>query len=245
MFVGAGCCLAAELYCDGSLRRDPDYQLGYQQRGERCEGVYIRGVSGQVLQIVSFTGRVEDFDPKSVRSLPLHWAAAGTEPVHVRAVDLQEKLYYRMDTLRPPGAASYEWPTDILAALRLKRSDLGVLAWVSRKIQGEERAVYLPISVGRANPGGTRCELLLLPAQAVKSVFLTIAPVRADGSTGTALVNGQLVRSGYWPAGEPLKITLPELPQGGLYYLEVGAPLSDRGSATAEMWFYHDAGARR
>lgn len=243
-YLSIGRCLAAEQHCDISLRRDLDYPLGYQQRGDRCEGLYIREVSDQILQVASFTASFDELDPKTIKTVALNWGGDRLTPIHLRAVDLREKLYYRMDTLRPAGAASYQWPMDILAALRLRKQDLGVLAWISQKIQGEIRSIYLPVSVGRQDLGQSRYELILLPSRPLKSVFLTIAPLRANGSTGTPLVNGHTVRSGYWPAGEPLRIALPPLSQTGLHYLEIGAPLATGGSAAMEMWFHHDGGVR-
>jgi len=237
--------LSAEQHCDSSLPRDPGYALGYQLRGDRCEGVYIRNVSESNLQIASFTALVEPFDPKSVKTVRLQWTPPGPEPVHLRAASLTEKQYYRMDSLRPAGASIYDWPTEILAALRLSTSELGLLTWVFRNMQGTARAVYLPVSVGRLAGAASQYEVLLVPGGSLKSVYMTLAALRADGSTESTLLNGQTFRSGYWPAGTPLKIPLPVLKRSGLYYLEIGAALSTGGPATTEMWFYHSGDRQR
>src|SRR2546430_1208106 len=86
--VIALCCYGAEQHCDSSLPRDSGYAMGYRERGDRCEGVYVRNVSESSLQIASFTGVVEPFDPKSVKTARLLWTTPGTEPIHLRAASL-------------------------------------------------------------------------------------------------------------------------------------------------------------
>jgi hypothetical protein len=235
--------LAAEQDCDPSLPRDPGYAMSYQQRGDRCEGVYIRKVSESSLQIASFTGAIEPFDPKSVRSARLFWNASGPDPVHLRAVSLVEKLYYRMDSVRPSGDANYDWPTDILSALRLYPSELGLLSWSSRPVQGENHAVYLPVSIGNSAGPGVRYNFLVVSGANLQKLFMSLTALRPDGSPEHSIFTGESVRDGYWPAHVPLKVSLPVLKRAGLYYLELGATLNSGGSAATEMWFYH-AGER-
>ena len=218
----------------------PRYQLGYRQRDDRCEGVYIRNVASGMLDIVSFTAHFADFDLQSATAVPLIWYSASPAAVHVRVVSLRDRLYYRMDTLRPESTDSYLWPTDILSALRLANNELGVLAWTTQQIGNDSRRVYLPVAVGRSAISPTEpYQLLLLPERELREVFLTLAPLRSDGSMDTPLVNGQRIRSGYLPAGRPVPVDMPALPVSGLYYLELGARLREGGAATVEMWFYH------
>ena len=65
--------LANGQHCDPMLRQDLRYQLGYRQRGDRCEGVYIRNVDSGMLDIVSFTMHFADFDLQSATAVPLIW----------------------------------------------------------------------------------------------------------------------------------------------------------------------------
>jgi hypothetical protein len=244
--IGRAFAWANGQHCDPLLRQDPGYQLGYRQRGDRCEGIYIRNVASGLLGIVSFTAHSESFDPQSAKAVPLIWSAATPAAVHVRVVSLRDRVFYRMDTLRPPGTDTYLWPTDMLAALRLLNDELGVLAWTAERIGKDSQLVYLPVSVGRAtsSPAGLY-QLVLLPERELREVFLTLAPVRSDGSMDSPLVNGQRIRSGYLPAGRPVQVDVPAPSVSGLYYLESGALLREGGAATVEMWFYHHADGDR
>ena len=79
--------------------------------GDRCEGVYIKELSGTT-HVVSLT---ESFERYNLNSGEL------------RAQGLKTKLYYRMDTYLPAGSKSYSWPTNFLASLNIVKSDIGIV----------------------------------------------------------------------------------------------------------------------
>ena len=82
-----------------------------------------------ILQVVGFIAAFASYDSKSGQDLSAEWEPAGDAIVHLRASSLRHRLYYRMDTIRPAGSSSYLWPADLLSAFRLKRDELGVVAW--------------------------------------------------------------------------------------------------------------------
>ena len=68
----------------------------------------------------------------------------GTAP----RVFLETQTYYQMDSRRPAGTASYLWSTNVLSALELMPSDIGVVAWTERNVGNRQRDLYLPVRVG-------------------------------------------------------------------------------------------------
>ncbi len=155
---------AQETHCDPGLRQTGD-SYGYRLRGDRCEGIYISEVGGTILQVVSLTESVEDFDPATNKDLLLQWTAPGNAGPRLRAYGLRHRLYYRMDSLRPAGSTSYAWPPNLLASFNLKKHELGLVAWVSQPVGNINRDVYLPISLTQqaSTHRSKAYQLVLLP----------------------------------------------------------------------------------
>ncbi len=228
--------------CDPSLSQSSADRNGYRQRGDRCEGVYIHGVTSQALRLISFTGSFENFDPASGTVLRLEWSPpAGGSAVHLRANSLRPRLYYRFDAIRPAGGTSYSWPPAVLRELQLRKPELGIVAWVTQPVGSSTREVYLPVRVGqRATPASANGYLLVLvPGAELAEVFVTLAPVQADGQPGKPIQQSQPLRRVFYPAERDIPILIAPLTTPGVYYLQISAPLRQGGSADLRLWFYH------
>ena len=141
--------LAQDNPCDPHLAQLSDDPYGYRLRGDRCEGIYIREDAGNTtLLVASFTEHFEDFAPTSGKNLNIQWAALGDAVLRLRAQGLSHMLHYRMDSMRPPGNTSYIWPSNLLAVLRIRKQDIGVVGITSRLVGDTRREVYVPLSVG-------------------------------------------------------------------------------------------------
>ena len=99
-------------FCDPSLPRNANDAYAYRNRGDRCEGLYIQGVAGTALRLVSLTELVEDFDPAFSKDAVIEWAVSPPSVVHLRAQGLRRRMYYRMDTDRQASDTSYRWPLE-------------------------------------------------------------------------------------------------------------------------------------
>lgn len=232
-----------ENHCDPQLRQSTDDPYGYRLRNDRCEGIYIREVASTPLLVASLTESVEDFDLTVNQNLVVEWTAPGpaSADIHLRALALRHRLYYRMDTIRAAGSASYVWPPNLLATLNLHRSDLGIVAWTSYVQGNTKRDVYLPLRIrqqGAANKSHGY-QLTLLPGVDLAEVFVSLAPTKPDGSPGAFIKKDQALGYGYYPAERGITLSIPELKTPGVYYLEIGATLRDGSSSTAQVWFYH------
>jgi hypothetical protein len=144
-----------------------------------------------------------------------------------------------MDSLRPAGDSSYNWPTDLLAALKLMKADLGIVALTSYQLGNNRRDVYLPVRIKQqqATAKSSVYQLVLLPDTELDNVFLSMAPVMKDGSVGASIKSWAL-GSGFYPAGRGIKISIPQVGSAGIYYLKIGATFKSGGSSTKEVWFY-------
>jgi hypothetical protein len=144
-----------------------------------------------------------------------------------------------MDAVRPPGSKSYEWPVDLLSALAIPKSEVGVVGMTRISLGQAERVLYLPLRISQggklATPGGYH--LVILPGVELKEVFVTLAAVK--GNLETILKNGEPLAYGYYPAERPIEAPVAVPREQGIYRLEIGATHMSGGASTAELWFYH------
>lgn len=234
--------LSPESPCDPRLAQQNDDPQGYRLRGDRCEGIYIREVAGSLaLSVVSFTESFEDFDPASSKNLRVEWPRFGNESMRLRAQGLTYKLHYRMDAIRPPGGTTYLWPSSLLGALGIKKSDIGIVGRTTQWVDGTKREIYLPLRITQepntASPRNYR--LVLLSGEELKDVLLSLALVGQGGRGDAYLQKNKPLEYSYYPAEKPIPILLPELKAPGIYRLEIGAILARGGSSAATVWFYH------
>jgi hypothetical protein len=237
--------LLAQSPCDPALSQASTDRNGYRQRGDRCEGIYIQEVSSPALRVVSFTDSVENFKPESGKNLRVEWSLpSATVPVHLRASALRSHLYYRFDTARPAGSASYDWSPSVLQALELTKRELGVLAWYTQPVGNTKRDVYLPVRIGQqgAPARAQRYRLVLVPGTELTEVFVTLSSVKPDGRPGTFVLRDQPLKRGFYPADRGISVPIIGLQAPGLYYLEISATLRAGGSSTDRLWFYHTGG---
>lgn len=226
-------------HCDPDLPVSTSNPLGYRLRGDRCEGVYVQEVSATPITVAAF-GQFNVPDPPGGGPLRLEWTpaspAAGADGVRLRAYSVRPRTYYRMDSLQPAQATSFEWPTDVVAALKLAWSDIGIVATTRQKVGSALRDLYLPVRIGRPAPGReTTYELLLVPGSELSELFVGLAPVRADGVP--APTNPMPLGYGYYPAGRSIRVPIGPAGAPGTYFVEIGATLRGGGAVSHEIWF--------
>jgi hypothetical protein len=235
--LGLSQAAVGQAVCDSTLRPAKN-TLAYGPRQDRCEGVYTVDVAGTTLYIASLTSRFEDYDPASDPALHLSWTAPTTAPLFILVRAIQPDIYYRMDTQRPPTATGYDWPTAILSALRLRRQDLGALAWTRRKAGAGYLRVHVPLSITRAGiqASNNGYSLVVYPVRDLQEVYLTLGPADSLGRPmpGQLFKRQEPQQQFFYPAERPVRLTLPRLDPPGLYYLQVSAKLANGSPAGAE-----------
>lgn len=231
-----------ENYCDPFLAQLSDNPLGYRMRGDRCEGIYIKEVSSTTLLVASFIESSGDIDFKSDKALQVEWnRVPNNNAVRLRSLGLRRRLYYRMDTVRPPGSISYSWPSDVLTALDLQMNDIGIVGLTHCSVGKSEREVYVPLRIRQPVDAkrSSSYRLVLLAGVELAEVFITLAPVDTDGSLLDFLKNGIALKYGYYPAERGIEIPISGLKSPGIYYLEVGVTLRGGGTSAVDLWFLH------
>lgn len=227
--------------CDPDLDQSATDQLGYRLRGDRCEGRYIQEVGSTILFLVSLTEFFEDYDLDSGEDLIVEWTAPADQNIHLRARSLRRPPYYRMDTARPSNSTVYNWPTDLLSSFEISRRDLGVIGWMTSSVGRTEQDVFLPLRIsqkGSATQSDTYT-MVLWPGKELTEVYISLAPVNANGSLGEFIKDGEALEYGYYPAEQGIEFEISGMQAPGVYYLEINAELESGGGVTIEHWFYH------
>ncbi len=234
--------------CDPVLTHLAAPVNGYRQRGDRCEGLYAQQVSGTTVFLASLTETFDDYDLQSPDSLTVQWSLppTSTAGLQLRAETLKHGRYYRMDTFRPEQSVAYRWPSGLLRAERIPRRELGVIGWTQATIGGARSDVYVPLRI-RQQHGVSACgiyDVVLWPGEQLAEVYVSVAPVGADGRLG-AFVRQDSLNYGFYPAESPIKFQLKQREMGppGIYYLKIGARLGSGGTSTKEYWLYLSGGA--
>lgn len=230
-----------ERHCDPALYKAENNPLGYRPRKARCEGIYIKEVRNKALAIVSLTQSFENYDLASGKDLSINWTAPTSGSSRLRAQGVRPRLYFRMDTVRPPGESSFSWPLNILSALNITRKDIGVLGWTRLPIGETERTVYLPLRIHQQRniTPSSSYKLVILPGLELKEIYISLAIVGMNGNPRVFLKDAEALEYGYYPAGRGIAVPISDLQETGIYFIEVGATIRGGGSSTIELWFYH------
>lgn len=228
--------------CETALVRPTTDPLGYGVRGDRCEGVYIREVAGSGgFSVVAFTTTGQPFSIQNGKPLVLEWLAASESPVFVRAISLRRKLYYRMDARRPAGVPRFDWPTDVLTALKLAAEELGVVAWSEGRIGESAQDIYVPLRISNdaAPVAQTTYILQVVNGTELRDLFVRLATVDATGREEQVIVRDESLKRGFYPAERAIPIRLPALKTLGLYRLQLNAVLASGTPASRTVYFRH------
>jgi hypothetical protein len=235
--------LALASQCDPSLAPSSNYPFKYVDRGDRCEGVYIRLVGSSALTMLSFTAAFSAFDPKAGQPLTIGWVPPpGAADVELRALTTRQHLYYRMDTRVHAGETKYRWPTDVLAAMGLGRADIGLVGWTRQIVGGAEQEVLLPLSANPGNPpgfptGAGPYTLLVQSAAQLGELFVTITRL-TDGGAERPVQPARELGYGYYPADNAIEIPIEAPAERGVYAVQLGAKLRGGGASTLRFLFY-------
>jgi hypothetical protein len=232
--------------CDRGLESHASGPHAYKRRGDRCEGIYVQQVGGTVLTLASLTESFEDYATAAGGPpLTVEWSSFDSSTVVLRAQGIKHDLYYRMDATRAAVPSTYRWPSDVLAARRIPRRDVGVLAWIRTRLGGVERSIYLPLRIGQRQPParGGAYELVVFPALPLKEVYLTVTQVDSGGEDIRVIHNARALHYGLYPAERPVRVKLDNLGAAGIYRVSIGAELAANRSVSLEQWIYHANGS--
>ena len=198
--------------CDPALPGIKEGGLGYRDRGDRCEGLYINPVSSTTLFVASFTEQFENYD-NTGNTLLIEWDKPPVnKEVYLRAQGIKPRLYYRMDASKSGANTFFAWPAGVLATLNIRRNDIGVTGKIKLPIGKTERYVHLPLRIrmqGEAKKAGNY-KLILMPGVQLSEIYISVAPVGEDGNPQQFLRTDEALGYGYYPAERAVEIPIAD-----------------------------------
>lgn len=205
----------------------------YELRGDRCEGMFNEHVGGDSsILLVSLTTGDITLDPSTTPTMKVTWHAAGTDSLQLRAYSLRWRTYYRMDTAQQLSRSEYDWPSTILAINRIKRSDIGLAAWINRTFHSGSRTVFIPISASERTHG---MRLAVVSGVDFAEVYVEVDQLSNDGAFTRELRKTTALSYGFYPAHHPIQIELPEINSPGLYSVNVSTDVLSGGHGAASF----------
>src|SRR5262245_57590611 len=87
-----------------TIEQQKGFLEGYQDRADRCEGLYRLKVSGTPLSFTGFGQSLGIIQWDKTPRLDLSWRVAPDKPVRLQVLSLQPTVSYRMDSLRTPAS---------------------------------------------------------------------------------------------------------------------------------------------
>src|SRR5687768_16977113 len=233
--------LFAQSSCDPALPAIKEGGLGYRDRGDRCEGLYINPVSNTTLFVASFTQQFENYD-NSGNTILIEWDKPPTnKEIILRAQGIKPRLYYRMDASRSGTTTFFAWPSGVLSSLNIKRNDIGVTGKIKLPVGKTERYVHLPLRIRKQDEAKRTgsYKLILLPGVQLTEIYLSLAPVGKDGAPEKFLRTDEALGYGYYPAERAIEIPIAAPKNKGIYYVKLGAKIKSGGTKAIEFWFYN------
>jgi len=203
--------------CDPTIKPTTNRSLRYQNRGNRCEGLYRSKVSSSNLRLVSFTQGIFRFKGEEEEMITLSTPVKAEDTAYLRATGIPFDLYYRMDALllrRRP----IRWPVgEVLARDSRTRyaRNIGLYGY----IDAPGKRVYIPIQPvsDQYKPNNLRPTDYWI--RFVASKRLSQVRWRLRGETEYKLLR----EGGSFYSGRPISIRLPATLEPGRYTLEIEA----------------------
>ena len=183
--------------------------LSYRNRGDRCEGMYVRPVSGGTVRVVGF--HAGKFSQRSLADLDhLNIGTHGSQSASDVAIILnftRFNTYYAMDTQLPGSSRLYSWPTTLIARAIDKptASELGILA-CTENCQSDARAL-IPVALSSKPEEFSDYMILLKPDSTLSRIQYRLS---RDGGGEPKVVTMARRFSG----GVTYPVTLPDLEEG-------------------------------
>lgn len=239
---------AAEPFCDSGLVGSESSPMAYQMRGNRCEGIYKLEVNSELLRLVGVTESFTPIDGDAPQEVSIEWSPPpelSSQELRLRAISLDHRSYYRMDTAVPAAAHLFAWPAEIPGRLGLDQDSLGVRAFLQHPQPPDKdfAEIFLPLRLWQEKRPARRrsVEVAFVPEVKLKEAFLSVLPVDLAGKPrGAALVDKRPLEYGYYPAKTPLYFEIAEFDGSGFYRIDLMALDSIGGSMSYRFLLYYE-----
>lgn len=110
----------------------PTYGQGLKDYGNREEGVFTLPISTPPLQLISFTGFFEDYQPNARQKLKIQFFLDQADHLNIKAQQTRGEILYRMQPKPFPVINGWNqfapWPVDdVLSKLNMPAQNIGVI----------------------------------------------------------------------------------------------------------------------
>jgi hypothetical protein len=237
----------AQAACDPALmQRDPG-PVSYRARGDRCEGIYRRRVSGFRVHLVSFTVASDLRDlcsgARQVRLvLPrTAFVTSGAQSIHVQAESLRPLLYYRLDVDVGAQSPQFEWPSNPRCnnEVRLTAQELGVVGRTSVRVGAEQVEALVPVALSfDSQPISPPYRALLMPSGRVQEVFVSLWHY-GSAAQPTRIFSERPLRARPYLAETPIPVTFDaaDVAGPGLYRARLNVQIDERETQAVDFFF--------
>ncbi len=189
--------------------------LAYQDRGNRCEGIYRQKVSGRVnLRIVGYHAnrvKIDNSSDEWVIQMQAHAEQATQLPL-LQVVSLRANDYFQMDTTQLNEDGIFRWQTDLLSGLDYppQARDLAALACSpSCSLREQSKQNLFPVSFGSEPYTSTEPVVLVYVMADVElqSLLATLTPL----DSAEPLFANRPVGRKFLPARRAQRLLIKEL----------------------------------
>ncbi len=127
--------------CDPNILPVENWEIKYKKRGDRCEGFYRSLVSTETIEVVGVIMGKLRFKLDKAEAIEIDSPFIKDRPVHVRAVGIPMKTYYRMDAKIDAGQ-TLKWPIkEVILPARLPARKIGLFGWIKE----EKEQTFVPL----------------------------------------------------------------------------------------------------
>lgn len=205
-----------------------NHPAAYVDRGNRCEGIYIRRVSASTTPILrGFHLAHPQYDQKADRLwLRVIGYSPDIEQGLIQAKSMRPRHYYQMDTDEIQISGTFVWDTELLRHedVNLEPENLAVL-FCENECRSKVNRVW-PVSIGANesdNSAGNFLPYVILESEVTLSqIVLTVKDAKADSYVYDKLV----LRRKNYPPDEAIKIPI-EVPRPGDYAVTIRVTSQD------------------
>ncbi|MDF1777092.1 MAG: hypothetical protein P1V13_13725 [Rhizobiaceae bacterium] len=188
---------AAAASCDPALSPIADpVELAYQDRGGRCEGLYVQNISTSGLRLIGYHLGQQGV-VKNARVLEIQ--AGGNEIKQLRISSTRPRQYYRMDAQFDGGRYLMSLDLARLPEIRLKPEEMAALSCVATC--GTLMPTLVPTRLGARETAKEPFIIL----QANKDLYGLKVEV-TDQATNEVIFSQDLLGSVFWQAWRPAEI---------------------------------------
>jgi hypothetical protein len=196
--------------------------IAYTLRGNLCEGFYQASVSAGSLDLVSLLHGQLTFTPGQNTPLRITSPDVHQQAIHVQAVGIPLRTYYRLDALLQPGG-TLDWPLNIVNGMSVRPDQIGLFGQLAN-----DEGSYVPLAVTGATAAPAAPLNLILRSSVDVSVVRWRHNVMRGMQCDLSQSDWQSIApssGGRFFAGQPIALSLP--PQQNNFCIEFAAQNAD------------------